>query len=148
MTRKYTITLSFLKKNLLFTIAIFRIKSSVEVDAGVVDVEVREVTKVVITGATTEVTMVVICPDPPVEETRGGAAGVVTASDDVNDGGVDVVTSDADDVGNPRRVFSSSSLMGSSTSSLIFLRFLRTSLSTPDISKTIEEKEIISCHSM
>ena len=123
MTRKYTITLSFLKKNLLFTIAIFRIKSSVEVDAGVVDVEVWEVTKVVITGATTEVTMVVSCPDPPVEETRGGAAGVVTASDDVNDGGVDVVTSDAVDVGNPRRVFSSSSLMVSSTSSLIFLRF-------------------------
>ena len=103
--------------------AIFRINSSVEVDAGVVDVEVREVTKVVITGATTEVTMVVSCPDPPVEETRGGAAGVVTASDDVNDVGVGVVTSDAVDVGNPRRVFSSSSLMVSSTSSLIFLRF-------------------------
>ena len=95
--------------------------------------EVREVTKVVITGATTEVTMVVICPDPPVEETRGGAAGVVTASDDVNDGGVDVVTSDADDVGNPRRVFSSSSLMGSSASNLMLRMSFRNS-STPDIS--------------
>ena len=114
---------------MLFTIAIFRIKSSVEVDAGV-DLEAWGVTKVVITGPTTEVTMVVDCPDPPVEENRGGAGVVATASDDVVDG--DDVASDAAGFSNPRSD-SSSSLMFSSTSNFISSRSFRRNLSTPDI---------------
>ena len=65
--------------------AILRINSSVEVDCDVVEEVAWEVTMVVITGVTTEVTILVCWP-----EDEGGAAGVAPASD--VDGGVDVAT--------------------------------------------------------
>ena len=95
--------------------AILRINSSVEVDCDVVEEVAWEVTMVVITGVTTEVTILVCWP-----EDEGGAAGVAPASD--VDGGVDVAT-DVAVVDVRPRISCSSSDISSGTS--IFSLFNR-----------------------